>query len=244
MQLEFENQSEDIVKAQQGDQKAMTDLIEKNKGLIWSIVKRFRDRGYELEDLYQIGVMGFIKSIKRFDSNFDVRLSTYAVPYILGEIKRYLRDDGPIKVSRSIKEMGIKALEIKNEYYQKTGEEIRIEELAEKLNTSKEEIALALEAFKPMNSIEEQLYDEKEEGGVTLLDRMASNIDEMAMVTNKLCLEQVLENLKEQEKQVILLRYYKGKTQSEIAKILGITQVQVSRIEKRTLEHMRMKLAI
>lgn len=244
MQLEFENQSEDIVKAQQGDQKAMTDLIEKNKGLIWSIVKRFRDRGYELEDLYQIGVMGFIKSIKRFDSNFDVRLSTYAVPYILGEIKRYLRDDGPIKVSRSIKEMGIKALEIKNEYYQKTGQEIRIEELAEKLNTSKEEIALALEAFKPMNSIEEQLYDEKEEGGVTLLDRMASNIDEMAIVTNKLCLEQVLENLKEQEKQVILLRYYKGKTQSEIAKILGITQVQVSRIEKRSLEHMRIKLAI
>ena len=244
MQLEFENQSEDIIKAQQGDQKAMTDLIEKNKGLIWSIVKRFRDRGYELEDLYQIGVMGFIKSIKRFDSNFDVRLSTYAVPYILGEIKRYLRDDGPIKVSRSIKEMGIKALEIKNEYYQKTGEEIRIEELAEKLNTSKEEIALALEAFKPMNSIEEQLYDEKEEGGVTLLDRMASNIDEMAIVTNKLCLEQVLENLKEQEKQVILLRYYKGKTQSEIAKILGITQVQVSRIEKRSLEHMRVKLAI
>ena len=163
MQLEFENQSEDIIKAQQGDQKAMTDLIEKNKGLIWSIVKRFRDRGYELEDLYQIGVMGFIKSIKRFDSNFDVRLSTYAVLYILGEIKRYLRDDGPIKVSRSIKEMGIKALEIKNQYYQKTGEEIRIEELAEKLNTNKEEIALALEAFKPMNSIEEQLYDGKEE---------------------------------------------------------------------------------
>ena len=244
MQLQFENQSEDIIKAQQGDQKAMTDLIEKNKGLIWSIVKRFRDRGYELEDLYQVGTMGFIKSIKRFDSNFDVRLSTYAVPYILGEIKRYLRDDGPIKVSRSIKEMGIKAMEIKNEYYQKTGEEIRIEELAEKLNTNKEEIALALEAFKPMNSIEEQLYDEKEEGGVTLLDRMASNIDEMAMVTNKLCLEQLLENLKEQEKQVILLRYYKGKTQSEIAKILGITQVQVSRIEKRTLEHMRIKLAI
>lgn len=244
MQLEFENQSEDIIKAQQGDQKAMTDLIEKNKGLIWSIVKRFRDRGYELEDLYQIGVMGFIKSIKRFDSNFDVRLSTYAVPYILGEIKRYLRDDGPIKVSRSIKEMGIKALEIKNQYYQKTGEEIRIEELAEKLNTNKEEIALALEAFKPMNSIEEQLYDGKEEGGVTLLDKMASNIDEMAMITNKLCLEQVLANLKEKEKQVILLRYYKGKTQSEIAKILGIAQVQVSRIEKRSLEHMRIKLAI
>ncbi len=244
MQLEFENQSEDIIKAQQGDQKAMTDLIEKNKGLIWSIVKRFRDRGYELEDLYQIGVMGFIKSIKRFDSNFDVRLSTYAVPYILGEIKRYLRDDGPIKVSRSIKEMGIKALEIKNQYYQKTGEEIRIEELAEKLNTNKEEIALALEAFKPMNSIEEQLYDGKEEGEVTLLDKMASNIDEIAMITNKLCLEQVLANLKEKEKQVILLRYYKGKTQSEIAKILGITQVQVSRIEKRSLEHMRIKLAI
>ncbi len=243
MQEEFENKVEDIIKAQQGDEIAMAELIQKNKRLIWSIVKRFRDRGHEVEDLYQVGVMGFIKCIKRFDSNFDVRLSTYAVPYILGEVKRYLRDNGPVKISRSLKELGIKALEAKHEYYQKTGEEIRIEELAKLLKTSKEELALALEAFQPVSSIEEQLYDE-ESDGITLLDKMASRTDEVNALTNQLCLEQVISHLKEQDKQVILLRYYKGKTQSEIAKILGITQVQVSRIERRTLEQMKVKLAI
>lgn len=242
MQEEFENKTEDIIKAQQGDSEAMAELIEKNKGLIWSIVKRFQDRGYEIEDLYQVGAMGFIKCIKRFDSSFEVRLSTYAVPYILGEIKRYLRDNGPIKVSRSLKEMAIKAIDIKNEYYRKNGQEIKIEELAQVLNTSKEELALALESFQPVNSIDEQLYEENEDG-VTLLDKMGTTVDEASVLTNRLCIEQIIKNLKEQEKQVILLRYYKGKTQSEIAKILGITQVQVSRIERKTLEHMKVKLA-
>ncbi|MCI9177159.1 MAG: sigma-70 family RNA polymerase sigma factor [Clostridia bacterium] len=241
MQEEFENQIQDIIKAQQGNKEAMGELIEKNKGLIWSIVKRFQDRGYEIEDLYQIGAMGFIKCIKRFDSRFEVRLSTYAVPYILGEIKRHLRDNGPIKVSRSLKEMAIKAIEIKNEYYKKNGQEIRIEELAQKLNTTKEELALALESFRPIHSIDEQLYEESEDGE-SLLDKMGSNIDEENVITNKLCIEQVIQNLKEQDKQIILLRYYKGKTQSEIAKILGITQVQVSRIERKTLELMKCRL--
>lgn len=243
MQEEFANQTQDIIKAQQGDRQAMEDLLEKNKGLIWSIIKRFQDRGYELEDLYQVGAMGFIKCIKRFDSSFEVKLSTYAVPYILGEVKRYLRDNGPIKVSRSLKELAMKAIEIKNEYYRKNGQEIKIEELAKLLNTSKEELALALESSRPINSIDEQLYDEGEDG-MTLLDKMAGTVDEATMLTNRLCIEQILKNLKEQEKQVILLRYYKGKTQSEIAKILGITQVQVSRIERKVLEHMRMKLAV
>lgn len=243
MQLEFENQTQDIKKAQQGDKQAMNDLLEKNKGLIWSIVKRFQDRGYELEDIYQVGAMGFIKCIKRFDSSFEVRLSTYAVPYILGEIKRYLRDNGPIKVSRSLKELAIKAIEVKNEYYQKTGQEIRMEELAEELHTEKEELALALEAFQPISSIDEQRYQEDDDG-VTLLDQMSQRVDEQTLLTNKLCIEQVINNLKEQEKQVILLRYYRGKTQSEIAKILGITQVQVSRIERKALELMKMKLVV
>lgn len=125
MQEEFENKIEDIIKAQQGDKNVMQYLIESNKGLIWSIVKRFQDRGYELEDLYQIGVMGFIKCIKRFDSNFEVRLSTYAVPYILGEVKRYIRDNGPIRISRSLKELAIKALETKNEYYRKQAKKLK-----------------------------------------------------------------------------------------------------------------------
>ena len=243
MQEEFENKIEDIIKAQQGDKNVMQYLIESNKGLIWSIVKRFQDRGYELEDLYQIGVMGFIKCIKRFDSNFEVRLSTYAVPYILGEVKRYIRDNGPIRISRSLKELAIKALETKNEYYRKTGQEIKIEELSKLLGTSKEEINLSLEAFQPIYSIDEQLGDD-ENDGLSLLDKMSSHIDEANVLTNKLCIQQAINNLKDNEKQIIFLRYYKGKTQTEIAKIMGITQVQVSRIEKRVLENMRVKLAI
>lgn len=243
MQEEFENKIEDIIKAQQGDKNVMQYLIESNKGLIWSIVKRFQDRGYELEDLYQIGVMGFIKCIKRFDSNFEVRLSTYAVPYILGEVKRYIRDNGPIRISRSLKELAIKALETKNEYYRKTGQEIKIEELSKLLGTSKEEITLSLEVFQPIYSIDEQLGDD-ENDGLSLLDKMSSHIDEANVLTNKLCIQQAINNLKDNEKQIIFLRYYKGKTQTEIAKIMGITQVQVSRIEKRVLENMRVKLAI
>ena len=243
MHDEFENKIEDIEKAQQGDEKAMEELIKNNKGLIWSIVKRFQNRGYELEDLYQVGVMGFIKCIKRFDSSFEVRLSTYAVPYVLGEVKRYIRDNGPIKVSRSLKELAIKVMEVQNEYYRKTGQEIRIEELAKLVNSTKEDVALALEAFQPVNSIDEQLYSESEDG-ITLLDKMSNQVDEASMLTNKICIQDAIDNLKEKEKQIILLRYYKGKTQTEIAIIMGITQVQVSRIEKKVLSNMRMKLAI
>ncbi len=242
MQEEFENKVEDILKAKQGNNQAMSDLIEKNKGLIWNIVKRFQDRGHEIEDLYQVGVMGFIKCIKRFDTNYDVRLSTYAVPYILGEVKRYIRDNGPIKISRSLKETAVKVLNIKNEYYKKHGKEITIEEMAKSLNISKEDITLVLEAFQPVNSIDEQLYSEDGDG-LTLLDKMENSVDEQTMVTNKICIQQIIKNLKKQEREVILLRYYRGKTQTEIAKILGITQVQVSRIERKTLELMKVKLA-
>ncbi len=242
MQDEFENKAEDIIKAQQGDKEAMSYLIEKNKGLIWNIVKRFQGRGHEIEDLYQVGVMGFIKCIKRFDSNFDVRLSTYAVPYILGEVKRYIRDNGPIKISRSLKEMAAKVLDIKNDYYKKNGREIKVEELANTLKISKEELALVLDTFQPINSIDEQLYEENDDG-MTLLDKMKSGVDEATLVTNKVCIEQVIQKLKKKEREVILLRYYRGKTQTEIAKILGMTQVQVSRVERKALELMKTKLA-
>lgn len=243
MQEEFENRQEDIIMAQQGDETAMENLIQKNKGLIWSIVKRFQNRGYDIEDLYQVGVIGFIKCVKRFDSSFEVKLSTYAVPYILGEVKRYLRDNGPIRVSRSLKELAVKAIEVKNEYLRKNGQEMKIEELASNLKISKEELTLALESFQPIYSIDEQIGDENEDR-MTLLDKMSNQVDEATLLTNKVCIQEAIKNLKEQEKQVILLRYYKGKTQTEIAKILGITQVQVSRIERKTLDNMRIKLAI
>lgn len=243
MQEDYAKNNIDVIEAQSGNKEAMQKLIDRNRGLIWSIVKRFQDRGYELEDLYQVAVMGFIKCIKRFDANFEVQLTTYAVPYILGEIKRYLRDDGPVKISRSIKELAMKAIETKNEYFRKNGKEIKVEELADLLNTTKEELALALEAFRPIESIYQPVYAGDEEG-ISLLDKIECEINQEEMISNRICIQEALKNLKDQEKQIIVLRYYKGKTQTEVAKILGITQVQVSRIEKKTLERMRMKLAI
>ena len=232
-----------IYKAQNGDQEAMTIMIEENKGLVWSIVKRFSQRGYEIDDLYQIGSLGLIKAIKKFDTSFEVKLSTYAVPYILGEIKRFIRDDGPVKVSRSIKELAIKIREVQQEYMKKYGKDIKVEELAKILKVTKEDIAIALDSFRPVDSIYDVTYQGDEEG-LTIMDKISNNINETNKVVDKICLTQLIENLEAREKQLILLRYYKGKTQSEVAKILGVTQVQVSRIEKKILNSMKLNLVM
>lgn len=238
----YENNIEDIIEAQNGKQEKMTKLVEENNGLIWSIVKRFKDRGYELEDLYQIGSIGFIKSIKRFDTSFEVKLSTYAVPYILGEIKRFIRDDGSVKVSRSIKELAGKIKDIQSKYLKETGEEINITEIAKQLKIPKEEIAVALDSLKPTISIYDDSYT-NDEGGISFLDTLSTNVDEAETLTNKLTIKEMITNLEQREKEIILLRYYKNKTQTEVAKILGISQVQVSRIEKKILNSMKLKLA-
>ena len=238
----YENNIKDIIEAQNGNQEKMTKLVEENNGLIWSIVKRFKDRGYELEDLYQIGSIGFIKSIKRFDTSFEVKLSTYAVPYILGEIKRFIRDDGSVKVSRSIKELAAKIKDIQSKYLKETGEEINITEIAKQLKMPKEEIAVALDSLKPTISIYDDSYT-NDEGGISFLDTLSTNVDEAETLTNKLTIKEMITNLEQREKEIILLRYYKNKTQTEVAKILGISQVQVSRIEKKILNSMKLKLA-
>ena len=239
---DFNNDLRDIIKAQNGNEDIMEQLIEKNKGLIWSIIRRFKDRGVETDDLYQIGVLGFIKSIKKFDTTFDVKLSTYAVPYIMGEVKRHIRDDGPIKISRSIKDLGKKAMEIQREHLRKTGQDISIVEVAKKLRVSKEEIAFALDSFNPVESIYNSTTDQ--EDGPTLIDTISSNIDEQSEIVNKLSLEQLIENLNGEEKQIIMLRYYKGRTQSEVAKILKTSQVQIKKKKKRILEKMKVKLIV
>ena len=149
-----DNYIQEIKKAQNGDKIALENLIKDNNGLIWSIVKRFYGRGYESEDLYQIASLGFIKSIKRFNSDFDVKLSTYAVPYMIGEIKRYIRDDGPVKVSRSIKDLGIKIRELQKEVMKKRGEEIKIKEMAKELKVDVEDVILAIEATNSVESVE------------------------------------------------------------------------------------------
>ncbi|MCI8636689.1 MAG: SigB/SigF/SigG family RNA polymerase sigma factor [Clostridia bacterium] len=218
--------------------------MKQNNGLIWSIVKRFNGRGYELEDLYQIGCVGFIKSIKKFDTNFEVKLSTYAVPYMMGEIKRFIRDDGMVKVSRSMKELSIKIKELQKEYFYKKGEEISINQIAKELKTSREDIVLAMESANYVESIDGSNYSNQKDGNnISLIETLSNNENEEEIITNKLAINQLIENLEERDKEIILLRFYKEKTQSQVAKILGITQVQVSRIERKILGNMRNKLA-
>ena len=241
----YENDMKIIERAQNGSKEDMTKLIEDNSRLVWSIVRRFNGRGYDIEDLYQIGSIGLIKAIQRFDTSFEVRLSTYAVPYILGEIQRFIRDDGPIKISRSIKELNIKIIELQKEYLNKYGKEITLEQLAKELKTSKEDIAMALDSARPVNSIEDSQYrDNKTDKTISLIDQLSSGKDEENEITNRITIKKLISELKDNEKEVILLRYYKGKTQMQVAKILGITQVQVSRIERKVLDNMKRKLTV
>ena len=235
----YENKVEDILKAQSGNKEIMTKLVTENSNLIWSIVTRFKDRGYEIEDLYQIGCIGFIKSIKRFDTNYEVKLSTYAVPYILGEIKRFIRDDGPVKVSRSIKELSYKIKIIQNEYITKKGRDIQIEELAKLLKVSKEDIVIAMDSNNTVESIDRKVNDSDD---LTIMDKLKSNVDQEKDIVNKITIKTLIEGLDEKSKKIIMLRYYRGKTQSHVAELLGVTQVQVSRLEKKILSSMKHKL--
>lgn len=217
--------------------------MRKTIGLIWSIVRRFNGRGYEAQDLYQIACIGFIKSIQRFDTRFEVKLTTYAVPYILGEIKRFLRDDGPVKVSRSIKETYIKIKELQKDYFNKKGKDISLEQISKKLKLTKEEIAMALDSSIPVTSIEDANYrDNKTDKTISLIERIDNGKDESNMIANKLTIKEMINNLEDKEKQLIMLRFYNEKTQMQVAKILGVTQVQVSRIEKKILNKMRKEL--
>ena len=238
----MENYLEKIRNAQDGDKDAMANLVEENQGLIWNIAKRFLGRGYDKEDIYQIGCMGFIKAIRRFDANFEVKLSTYAVPYILGEIKKFLRDDGPVKVSRSLKELNVKINALQNEYLKK-GKELKINDISNILKVSKEEIILSIESSKQIESIESTTFsNNKSNNDISLIDTLSTNKDEASIITNRIVLQKLINDLGEREKKIILLRFYKDKTQSEVANVLGISQVQVSRIEKKILEGMRKEL--
>lgn len=219
----------------------MTKLLNDNQGLIWSIVKRFTGRNFETDDLYQIGCMGFIKAVKRFNTNFDVQFSTYAVPYILGEIKKYIRDDGMIKISRSVKELGVRIKQLQNEYIKKHQEEMTINQIAEELEVDKEEIIFAMEAQRPVESIyQEEKNDDNNKR--ELIDKIQVLDSQETNIINNMVLKQVVNELNVRERQIIILRFYREKTQTEVGKMLGISQVQVSRIEKSVLEKMKQKL--
>ena len=236
----YSNNIKYIKLAQENDEEAMEYLVKNNSGLVWNIVKRFSGRGYELEDLYQIGSIGLIKAIKRFDIDLEVQLSTYAVPYIMGEIKRFIRDDGIIKVSRQTKELAVKIKQIQNEYMNKYSEEISITQISKILKVPKEEIAAAIESCNSVNSI--YSVEGADSDDRMIIEKIADNKNEYNNLVDKITLSEIINKLDEKEKKVILLRFYKEQTQSQVGKILGITQVQVSRIEKRVLEKMKLKL--
>ncbi|RCX11277.1 RNA polymerase sigma (RpoX/SigF) subunit [Anaerobacterium chartisolvens] len=231
-----------IKRTKEGDKDAQAFLVEKNIGLVWSIVKRFQNRGYETEDIFQIGCIGLIKAINKFNQSFEVKFSTYAVPMIIGEIKRFIRDDGIIKVSRSLKEISNKARVTKEIMSKELGREPSISEMSIRLNIPAEELVMAMEA----GCSPESLYSTVGEGDnspMLLIDRIngEANNNEVELI-DKLALRQILDTLGPREKQIIILRYFKEKTQFQIAKLLGISQVQVSRIEKRILQEIRKKI--
>lgn len=239
----YENDMKIIERAQNGSKEDMTKLIEDNSRLVWSIVRRFNGRGYDIEDLYQIGSIGLIKAIQRFDTSFEVRLSTYAVPYILGEIKRFIRDDGPIKVSRSIKELNVKINELKRHYLLNTGKEITIEQICKELKVQKEDVIIAMESTNAVESMDAAANAENKDGKqMTVFEKISTGKNEEEIITNKMVINQLISELKDRDKEIILLRFFKEKTQTEVAKILGISQVQVSRIERKILNEMKTKL--
>ena len=220
--------------AQNGDENAAERLITENSGLIWSIARRFIGRGVEIDDLYQLGCLGFIKAVRGFDLEFGTQFSTYAVPKISGEIRRFLRDDGAVKVSRGIKEMAVTIKSYRNQFIQQFGREPTLQELVEKTGFTPEEIATAENATSCVESIQQESGEE----GFSLESILTDTECEDSLL-ERISLKQAVVRLPERESMVIRLRYYHGLTQERVARIMDVSQVQVSRIEKKALLHLR-----
>ncbi|MBO1514701.1 RNA polymerase sporulation sigma factor SigF [Metabacillus bambusae] len=238
-QLKDHEVKELIRRSQEGDQEARDLIIQKNMRLVWSVVQRFLNRGYEPDDLFQIGSIGLLKSVDKFDLSYDVRFSTYAVPMIIGEIQRFIRDDGTVKVSRSLKELGNKIRRARDELSKTMGKVPTVAEIANYLDISPEDVVLAQEAVRAPSSIHETVY-ENDGDPITLLDQIADNTETKWF--DKIVLKDAIRDLDERERLIVYLRYYKDQTQSEVADRLGISQVQVSRLEKKILQQMKDKM--
>lgn len=225
-----------IARSQEGDVQARELLVNSNIRLVWSVVQRFINRGYEADDLFQIGCIGLLKAVDKFDLNYDVKFSTYAVPMIIGEIQRFLRDDGTVKVSRSLKETANKVRRAKDELYKQFGRSPTIAEVAEAIGITPEEVVFAQEASRAPSSIHETVF-ENDGDPITLIDQIAD--DSLGKWFDKIALREAIDKLSDREKLIVYLRYYKDQTQSEVAERLSISQVQVSRLEKRILQTIR-----
>ena len=226
-------------KAKLGDNSSKEILLENNSLLIKSVIRRFKNKGVEYDDLYQLGSIGFLKAINNFDFSFGVKFSTYAVPMIIGEVKRFLRDDGAIKVSRVIKTNAREINKFIEEYGGSSGETPTVEEISKALGIDKEDVVLALDSSKMPISLSEALGDDDDKK-LELIDKIASEEKEDDMV-DRILLESMIERLPPREKKVIIMRYYRDNTQSEIAKALGVSQVQVSRIENKIIKELKEK---
>ncbi len=230
-----------IEMAHEGDKAARDKLVTDNFGLVWSIVRRFTGRGYDPEDLFQIGTIGLMKAIDKFDLSYEVKFSTYAVPMITGEIKRFLRDDGMIKVSRSIKEMGLRVKNVREELIYRLGREPTVEEIAGEIGASKEEVAASIEAGAEVESLYRSVNN-NDENSLLLIDKIEEENSAQEDLLNQMVLRELLTGLEDKDREIIIRRYYYNETQSQIATKLGISQVQVSRLEKKILKQMREKL--
>ena len=219
-----------VLRAQQGEDEAFAQLIQENAGLIWSIARRYFGRGCDAEDLYQLGCVGFIKAVRGYDPAFGTQFSTYAVPKIAGEIRRFLRDDGPVKVSRGTKETSARLMRIKAELENKLGREARLSELAAESGISPEDIAICELASSPVQSLQQPLGEE----GFSLESTIGGESIENVII-ERTALRSALKELPERERSVLMLRYYRGMTQERVARALDVSQVQVSRIERRAI---------
>lgn len=229
-----------IALSQAGDTVARETLVKCNIRLVWSVVQRFLNRGYEAEDLFQIGCIGLLKSVDKFDLSYDVKFSTYAVPMIIGEIQRFLRDDGTLKVSRSLKELANKVRRTKDELSKRMDRLPTVKEIADELGITPEDVVFAQEANKPPSSIHDTVF-ENDGDPITLMDQIADENQDKWF--DKLALNEAIGSLSERERMIVYLRYYRDQTQSEVAGRLGISQVQVSRLEKKILQFIRDQIA-
>lgn len=239
--LDNETVLELVQRAQNGDQEAKTVLIEENSPLIKSVIKRFRDKGIEYDDLYQIGSIGFLKAIKNFKPEFEVKFSTYVVPMVIGEIKRFMRDDGAVKVSRALKTLNLRINRYIDEVMGTTQTKPTIAELAKHFNTDEQEIIMAMDSAKMPLSLYAPLEDDS--GNLSVIDRVEEEQSPKDDMLENLALKEVVKSLDERDRKIILLRYYFDKTQSEIASALNISQVQVSRLENKILKDLKQKLS-
>ena len=226
-----------IERAQAGDEAAKEQLVQTHTALVKSVVKRFLGRGYEYDDLFQLGCMGLVKAINHYEAGYNVRFSTYAVPLIMGEIRRFIRDDGAVKVARPVKELYAKAMKFTREYAAETGREPTIGEIAEALECTPEEISVSMEAARRPASLQAPMSDEA--GKPLALEDCLGTTEESDKAIDRVLLRELLATLAPRERQVILLRYFMDKTQTDVAKSLGISQVQVSRLESKILKNLR-----